>query len=428
MTRKAPIAVFVTLLWAADAAAQGVERLSLREAESRALSNHPQIRAAEYTAQAADAAVWEARSAYFPTVTASLTATQAESGSRIAAGGLNNPIIFDRFAGGISVGQLLTDFGRTHALVDTGILQASATREAITSGRAEVLLQVNRAYFGALRAQAVVRVAEETVSARQLVVDQASAQAASGLKSALDVSFARVSLAEAQILQLQARNDLQAAHTALTAAMGGSENATYELVDEPLPSEPTADGTALVAQASRDRPDIAVQRVAQQAAFRFADAERALRLPSISLVGAMGSAPYRQPGLNGRYSAVGVNLSLPVTTGGLLAARRAEANLRANSEQQRLRDLENLVARDVRTALLDSQASFRRLELAEQLRLHASDAADLAQARYDNGLGSIIELTQAQLDQTRAEIEAASARYDCQVKAAVLRFHTGTLK
>jgi outer membrane protein len=415
-------------LAARPALAQGVMPLSLPEAERRAIENHPQIRAAEYSAQAADEAVRQARSVYFPSVSVSLTGARAESGTRIAAGGLNNPIILDRFAAGLSVGQLVTDFGRTRALVRSADLRADTQRQTVDSRRADVLLQVNRAYFNALRAQAVEKVAEETVTARQLVVDQVTALAASGLKSGLDVSFARVNLSEAQILLVQARNDVEAAFTTLSAAMGSADSTPYELADEPLPPDPSTDTADLIARALRQRPDVSAERFAQEAAAKFADAERALWLPSISLVGAMGATPYRDIGLTSRYSAVGVNLTMPITNGGLLTARRAEAGLRATAEQQRLRDLENGVARDVRTASLDVQAAFRRLDLAEQLRANAADAADLAQARYDIGLGSIVELSQAQLNKTRADIEGATARYDYQIRTAVLRFQTGDLK
>ena len=72
--------------------------------------------------------------------------------------------------------------------------------------------------------------------------------------------------------------------------------------------------------------------------------------------------------------------------------------------------------------------AFLRLDLTEQLLSQASDAADLAQARYDIGLGSIVELSQAQLNKTRAELEQATARYDYQTRTAALRFQTGALK
>jgi outer membrane protein len=323
---------------------------------------------------------------------------------------------------------LIPDFGRTHDLVQSFGLRADAQRQDVEDRRADVLLQVDRAYFNALRAGSVQRVAQDTVNARQLVVDQVTALAASNLKSGLDVSFARVNLSEAQLLLVQASNDVQATFTALSAAMGVSDFTAYDLADEPLPTPPPADSAALVAQALRERPDVISERALGQAASKFAHAERALWFPSISAVAAAGLAPYRQTGLNGRYSAVGVNVNVPLTNGGLFSARGAEASLRARAEEQRLRDLENRVVRDVRTAWLDVQASFLRLDLTEQLRSHAFDAADLAQARYDIGLGSIVELSQAQLSKTRAELDQATARYDYQTRTAVLRFQIGALK
>jgi len=405
--------------------AQSAEPLSLTDAESRALQNHPQIRGAQYGADAAAQSVKQVRSLFFPTVAASITGAQAEAGSRIAAGGLNNPVILDRFSTGFSMSQLLTDFGRTHELVAGSTLRADGQQQAVEGRRAEVRLQVQRAYFGALRAKAVAQVAEETVKARQIVVDQVSALAASGLKSGLDLSFAKVNLAEAQLLLVQSRNDVEAAFATLSAAMGESAVRVYDLADEPLPAQPPSDPADLIAHALRDRPDLAAQRLANEAAGRFAAAESTSWMPSVSLAAAAGMTPYRQSGLTSRYSAVGVTVTMPVSSGGLLSARRAEAGLRSLAEEQRVRDLENVVARDVRMAWLDAQTAFLKLDLAEQLRAQAADAADLAQARYDIGLGSIVELGQAQLNKTRADIENAAARYDYQLRTAALRFQIG---
>ncbi len=152
-----------------------------------------------------------------------VTGADAKDGSRIAAGGLNNPIILDRVAAGVSVSQLLTDFGRTSDLVQTASLRAQALQQSAVTDRADVLLRVDRAYFSALRTQAILRVAQDTVGARQLVADQIGALAQSNLKSGLDVSFAKVNLSEAQLLLLQARNDQAAAFAALAAALGQSD-------------------------------------------------------------------------------------------------------------------------------------------------------------------------------------------------------------
>jgi outer membrane protein len=416
------------LLGAATARAQSAPPLSLREAEARALQQHPQVLAGQYTARAGAEITREARSAYFPTVFGSVTGVESQDGSRIAAGGLNNPIILDRAAAGVSLSQLLTDFGRTSDLVQTASLRAQALERGAATDRADVLLHVDRAYFAALRAQAILRVAQGTVDARQLVADQVSALAQSNLKSGLDASFARVNLSEAQLLLLQARNDQAAAFAALAAALGQPDAPAYALVDEPLPPAPPADEAALVAQALRERPDVAGERLARESAAKFAEAERALWFPTISALGAAGVAPYRQAGINSPYSAIGINLTVPVTNGSLFAARHAEASLRARAEAERVRDLENRVTRDVRIALLDSQSGFQRLDLTNQLLDQASQAQELAEARYNLGLSSIIELSQAQLNKTRAEIEQASARYDYQARMSSLRYQLGTLK
>jgi len=427
MSRVAQIAAIIVAV-AVPAFAQPSQPLSLHDAEARALQNHPQVLAGQYTAQAGAEATREARSAFFPTAYGSVTGAEAQDGSRIAAGGLNNPIILDRAAAGVAVSQLLTDFGRTSDLVQTASLRAQALQQSAVTDRAEVLLRVDRAYFSALRTQAILRVAQDTVSARQLVADQIGALAQSNLKSGLDVSFAKVNLSEAQLLLLQARNDQAAAFAALAAALGQSDAPVYVLTEEPLPPTPPADEATLIAQALRDRPDVVAERLARESAAKFADAEHALWFPTISALGAAGLAPYHQAGINSPYSAVGVNVSVPLTNGGLFSARHAEATLRARVEAERVRDLENRVSRDVRVALLDAQSGYQRLDLTNQLLEQAAQSQELAEARYNLGLSSIVELTQAQLNKTRAEIEQASARYDYQARIAALRYETGALK
>ena len=265
------------IAFAASAAAQDVQRLSLKDAEDQAVQNHPLIRAGQYAALAAGEAVRQIKSAYFPTVFGSFTGAQAQDGTRIAAGGLNNPTILDRFAYGVSASQMLTDFGRTANLGASAALHADSEQQNVAGRRAAVLLQVDRAYFDALRAQAVARVAEQTVTARQLAVDQVTALTASGLKSALDLSFARVNLSEAQLLLVQARNDVQASYAGLAAALGVQRAAAaYELSDEGLAEPPAADVEPLIARALRDRPDVAGERLNQEARLKFAQAERAL--------------------------------------------------------------------------------------------------------------------------------------------------------
>jgi outer membrane protein len=409
-------------------AAQTPQKLTLKEAERLAVANHPLIRAAEFTASAANEITTEARSAYYPFAFGSLTGAKAESNSRIAAGGLSNPIILDRYANGVTVGQLVTDFGRTYNLVQSSQLHANAVRQSAAATRAEVLLEVDKTYFEVLRTKAVLKVAQETVSARQLVDDQVRALARSKLKSGLDVSFADVNLSEAKLLLVQAQNDVEASQSELSAALGYPSSQTFELEEEPLPAGTPPDLPQLVEEAFRNRPDIATRRFDADAARRFATAERDLWFPSVSWVGSAGLTPFRQTNLTSRYAAAGFNLNIPIFNGRLFSARHAEASFRAQAAGQVLLDLQNRVARDVRLAWLTANAAYQRLDLSAQLLNQATEAFHLAQARYNLGLGSIVELSQAQLNVTQAEIGQASARYDYQSQLAVLSFQIGALR
>jgi len=374
----------------------------------------------------------EARSAYWPSLVGNVTGAIAPDNTRITAGGLNNPSVFDRVALGVTASQLVTDFGRTSAIVQAQALRADAQRRDVTLLRAVVLLDVDRAYFDAQRSLAVQRVAHQTVDARQLVVDQVSALASSGLKSGLDLSFARVNLSQAQLLLVQAEGDVQAAFAALNTAMGAPQAttaSTFDLVEATIETPVAASAPPMIAEALRERADVAAARLAAQAAEKFADAERALLRPTIAAVGTVGVTPSHDPAIvNQQFAAAGFNVSVPIFNGGLFSSRRSEATFRAQIAADSLRDLENRVARDVTLAWVQVRTGAQRVDLTRQLLAQAADALDLAQQRYTLGLSSIVELTQAQLNKTEAEIAEATARYDLQARSAALRFQTGALK
>jgi len=406
----------------------GPQSLSLKEAEGIAVKNHPLIQASQLMALAAHQVVAEMKSAYYPFTNGSLTGVGAESASRIAAGGLNNPIIYNRYANGVAVSQLVTDFGRTSNLVASSSLHAQAQDLSAQATRADILLQVDHAYYQAQRAQALLTVAQETVKQRQLVADQVGELAKNRLKSGLDVSFANVNLAVAKLTLVSAQNDVAAAFAQLSAALGDQDTRTYLLVELPMPDAPPMEESVLLAQAMQNRPELASLRLSTQSAYRFAKAERDLWFPTISFAGAAGLTPYHQETLTDRYAAAGLNVNVPIFNGRLFSARAAEARLRAEAADQVLRAQADSVARDVKLAWLNANTAFQRLTLTAQLLNEATQALDLAQARYKLGLGSIVELSQAQLNLTQAQTGNAGAKYDYQISRADLDYQIGALR
>ena len=214
-----------------EAAPQSAPKLNLKEAEAMALGNHPLLQAANYDAQAASQITREAKSAYYPTANGSVTGAAALSNSRIAAGYLNNPLILNRESNGVEVQQLITDFGRTSNLVGSARLGARAATAGAQQTAQDVLLAVNRAYYDVLRAEAVLKVAEETVKARQILAEQVTTLEKNKLKSMLDVSFAEVNLAQARLLLVQAENNEQASYADLATALGLANPQPFDLAE-----------------------------------------------------------------------------------------------------------------------------------------------------------------------------------------------------
>lgn len=419
--------VALLALTAAAGSARAADQLTLAQAESIALQNQPRLRAANFTALAARQVPTEYRSAFFPDVRANFTGADAPAGTRIAAGALNNPSILGRYSNGLSGSQLITDFGRTQNLVGSAQAQANAAGKNAQFTREDVLLEVDQAFYNTLRAQAVARVAQEAVATRQNLSDQVTALANAKLKSALDLSFAEVTLSQAKLALAKAQNDSEGAMAQLSAALGYNDLHPYELVDETgqLPAPP--DFKRLLAMALQQRPDLASQEFQVQSAQRFTKAERDLWFPSLSVVAGAGLTPYGDANLGDHYSAVGFNFTVPVFNGFLFSARHTEAKMREQAEEADLKDLQNRITRDVRMAWLNADTAYRRMDLTAQLLAEASQALELAQARYNLGLSSIVELSEAQLNQTEAEIEQASAKYDYQAQLAMLKYQSGQL-
>ena len=325
----------------AGLSAQTPRTLTLEQAEALAVQNHPQIQAAQNEVNYANQRIIESRSSYYPAVTGNLTASQANNLARIGAG--------DRLGQGVSVSQLITDSGRTSNLVASSRLQARASEQNSRATRYDVLLEVNRAYFDVLHAQAVVKVARETVAARQLLSDQVGELAKNQLKSQLDVSFAEVNVSAAKLLLLRAQDAVEQSQAELGRAIGTDQPADYQLAEMPLPPGPPVTTDQLVAQALGNRPELAGLRLSRDAAYKFADAEKDLSRPTVTADAVGGLLPYIDTsGIPVEYGAIGANVSIPVFNGHLFTARREAARQQAMEADQKLRDQQQRISRDVR--------------------------------------------------------------------------------
>jgi outer membrane protein len=400
----------------------------VKDAEVLALKNNPAISVARLSALASEQVTREVRSNLWPQAYGYLTGVDARNNSRITAGGLNNPTVFTRAAAGATVTQLITDFGHTTNLVAGARLQARADEQSAAATKEDVLLAVDQAFYNSLQTHAVLQVAEQTVASRQLLADQVSALTRSKLRSDLDLSFANVNLAQAKLLYLDALNNDKASMAALSAILGYPTLEAFELVNDTEPlAAPPAEVGPLIAEAFAKRPEILALEFQSESEEKLHRAEHDQMYPTISALGVFGDSPVRTDLIYGPYAAVGVNVEIPLFNGFLFSAKSREADLRTQATRQRLMDLRNRISRDVRTSWLAASTAFDRVNVSEQLLAQANQALDLSQTRYKLGLSSIVELSQAQLQQTQAEIGNAQAGYEYRLALSVLRYQTSGL-
>ena len=421
-------AFLLLLLSISDAALAQAKKLTLAEAEDLAMRGHPRAASADLIAAASKMGITEARAPFNPQVSGAVTGIAAEHGSTLAAGTIQTSSLYSRIAAGITVSQLITDFGRTANLVASAKARAAAQDRNAENVRASIRLVVDQAYYEALAAASVLKVAQAVSANRELLLRQVQALAQSSLKSTLDVSFAGVAASEAELGLVRAENDAHAAQAHLSAAIGTEQSQTFDLADEPLPAPLDPNPEDLRQQALKQRPDLATLQANLAAAQRFAQAEKDLNRPTIGLVGVAGALPDTDPRLKGTYSAAGFNVTVPILNGHLFAARSTEAELRAQAAQKDVEDLTVQISEQVRLAWLEANTAFRRLDVTARLVAEAEQALRLARTRYEIGLGSIVEVNQAQLSEVSAEIAAASAKYDYLSRRAALAFVTGALR
>jgi outer membrane protein len=406
--------------------------LTLAQAEQMALKNHPKSAAAQNVEFAAGQRVTQARAPYYPSINGEVTASQANYGARLGAGALNASLLFNRQGDGVVLNQLVTDFGRTKNLVANARIQEQAAGQGTLATRYDVVLAVNHAYYEVLEAQELVKVAQQTVDARQVLTNQVTALANAQLKSQIDVSFSQVNLSEAKLLLIRAQDDVKQAFADLGRALGiDAPPVEYRLADAPQTAAPPADSEPLVGEAIRNRPELSELRLRYEAAQKFEAAEKDLKHPTVSVLAVGGGLPYldQNPRVTpDGYEAAALNVEIPIFNGHLFSARERAAHYESEAANQRLRDLQQQVEHDVRAAWLTASNAYQRIPVTNELVGQAKMALELAQGRYNLGLASIVEVTQAELNLTQAQIESVNATYDYQSAFAGLQYTIGALR
>lgn len=410
--------------FAADVPETDGIHLSLSQAQDIALHTHPRIKASDFNSDASREAINAVHANYLPQISGNAVRAFAGSNARIAAtNGLNDPTVIDRGSLGVSVSQLVTDFGKTADLLQASKFDLDTKLAASRSARDRTVLAVTQAYYQVLRAQALLRVAEGTVKSSRHLSDQIRALNNAKMRSDLDLSIAEQNVRQSDLMVLKAKAAISGAMAELSEALGYAQPQTFILTDKTEASEPPGDVEALVAQALKRNPDLE----AAQSEFDAAESNAATKdkegYPVVTALAYAGDTPIRDDAdrIDSRYAIAGINVSVPFYTGGRIAAQSRQAIDMASASEQTWTEKRNQIVRDVHVVFDSMATAYKNIGLMKDLLKNTERSYDLTEARYQIGKSSIVDLSESQLAETQVEIAEADARYDYFILLAQLR-------
>jgi len=412
-----PVAAYGT-----DAPLEAGAQLTLKRAIELALQYHPARLAAESEANAAHERIGEAQSNLLPQVFGGaeyLRGTDNGIGDtsylpmlgapRLPTSGRTNAFeTFDNYLMGVSAFQYLFDFGRVRGVIDERRAEAEVEQARLRLTELEIVFEVTKRYANLLAAQETVKVYEEAVAQRQEHLHEAEVKSAAGLKPEIDVYTSKSELARAKMNRVDARNALATGKVALDNAMGLGANApAYELAEVLTYQEITAPLDGYLSAAFRQRPDLKILEDQARAAGAQIQQYRSDYLPSVGATAGYTARGQDLP-VSNNFD-VGVLISWPIFNGFLTDHQMMEAKLHQDAIRHSIEDIRQRIFLQVKSGYLDWQASVERIHRAEQTVAASRVELELAEKRYDAGLGNIIELTDAQRRFTQDDADYVQA-------------------
>ena len=419
-------------VWSESQAPQPVNGavLSMHQAIALALEKHPVIASAQHSLRAGEARTEQARAPLYPQVGASVLGTAGSLRSNAflrPSGSLIQPNQTD-FTVGVNVSQLLYDFGQTSARIAANQFAAQALGEDVATQKADVVVNVQRAYYDGLKRQRLVQIAEETVREREVIQHQVDLLYQQQLKAKLDLDLVQVELSTAEVDLIRAKNDLKASYARLNNTMGVTGLNEYTLEDATASVAETRPLDSLLAISVDKRPEMLAVRERIHAAEQRIHAANDQRFPTIQAVGSAGDTEHLAglPNLReGGWWGAGVALSVPLFTGYLIENQVEEANEQYQEAQSDAQNLEQTIRLEVTNAFLAVQTLTQQIKAIAVLVNQTKEALQLAQQRYRLGLSSIVEVTQGEVAVTSAETKLAETQYEEKAAEALLAYTIG---
>lgn len=392
------------------------ERLTLERCVEIALRNQPNIIAAKSNVYAAESKVGQAESSYYPQ--ANLSAGYNRISPVPSTSALSGTGPYDDYGVNASVQQNIYDFGKTRLSVKVQEHNLDATRSDLDSTAIQTVYNVKEAYYGVLLAVRNRDVAADTVKQFEQHLVQAKGFHEAGTKPRFDVTKAEVDLSNARLNLIKAGNAVKMAKATLNNAMGVLGSPEYSVEDrlEFTPFDITFD--AAFSKALANRPDLKSAAAKRRAAGESVELSTRGYYPSLS-----GNAEYSRGGqkfpLQEGWN-VGATLTVPLFSGFLTKHQVEEARANLNATGANEDGVRQTAFFEVQQAYLNLKAAQESVPAAEISVKQAGENLELANGRYTAGVGSPIEVTDAQVSYATARAAHIKALSDYKVAQAAL--------
>jgi outer membrane protein len=382
------------------------ELLSLEQCIDIALKQSPTISAATFAVNAAGARVGQAKSAYYPQV----DLTGGYTRYSLAADTTNSS--FPQYQAGATLTQNIFDFGRTPSQVRIQRLNEDATRSDWRNTVSTVVFSVKQAYYNLLQAEKNRDVAVDTVKLTQDQLNQARGFFEAGVKSKYDVTSAEVNLSNARLALIRAENAVSVARVTLKNVMGAPDLPDFQIQDTLAFHRNEISFDDAVQRAYANRPDLQALETRKEASQESVSLAKAGYYPTLSGIASYGRIDDVFIPEKSGWSA-GVTLNIPLFTGFLTSNQVKEARENLNIEKANEETLRQSILLDVQQSYLNLRALDNGVSVAELSVRQAQENYDIVNGRYNAGVGSPLDVTNALVGLANAKTNyiAALANY-----------------
>jgi outer membrane protein TolC len=381
--------------------------INLEQCVAIALKYHPNLRVSLASVEASKARVEQALANYYPQVSFSTAYTSSTynifSAGPFLVGRTYNWNFYDYFAIGPTLTQTIYDFGRTPNTVRINRENTKASEQDLITAKQTVVVNVKQAYFGLIQFHRLLKVAEDTVRQIQEHLDQARAFLRAGTAPEIDVTQAEVDLANAELALIRARNGLQVAQVTMNNTMGLRQDLTFPIEDTLEFKKFEISLHEILQAAYEQRPEILqlkARQLSQEATIKVAQASY---YPLIS-----GSASYLYRGIHAYElywdMTIGATLTVPIFSGFSSPNQVAEARANLKNLQAQEETTRQNIRLEAEQAYLSLKEAEESVRVSEKALAQAEKKYGLATGRYRVGVGSPLEVTDAEVSLANARV------------------------